>query len=196
MRIFFLLALGMMLYAPHALAFPTVPQAASAVGRELDRQVAGRLNQPEPPARGVSLFMTTPVSINDLEEANPLARQMEEELARWFVQAGYPVQEIRKGAELLFDPATGEMLLTRDAERLATASPCGAAVVVGTYAVTSRSVRFNIRIVQTSTQTVLAMSTVTVPLNSEARSLLRSSPGAGGIPPGTPLEPTVYSHLP
>ncbi len=193
MRFFSFIVVGLLLYAPSALAFPTVPLAASAMGQELDRQVVEHLNQAEPPAQGVSLLMTTPVSINNLDEANPLARQMEEELARWFVQAGYPVQEIRKGAELLFDPATGEMLLTRDATRLGTNSPCGAAVLVGTYAVTSRSVRFNIRLVQTTTQTVLAMSSATVPLNGEARSLLHDA-DAGAA--GAPLEPTVYTRLP
>jgi hypothetical protein len=194
MRLLFALTFCLILTAQQAMAFPTVPQAASAMGRELDRQMVERLQQPEPPAKGVSLFVTTPVCINDLEEANPLARQMEEELARWFVQAGYPVQEIRKGAEMYFDPATGEMLLTRNVERLGAESPNSAAVLVGTYAVTSRNVRFNIRIVQTSSLTVLAMSTITVPLNGEVASLLRDPSGKGGS--SGALEPTVFTHLP
>ncbi len=72
-----------------------VPQAASAMGRQIDRQIAERLGQPEPPAVGVSLAVTVPVDVNDLDASNPLARQMAEELTRWFVQAGYHVQEIR-----------------------------------------------------------------------------------------------------
>jgi outer membrane protein assembly factor BamE (lipoprotein component of BamABCDE complex) len=70
------------------LASPFVPQIVAAMGRQLDRQVVARLHQKESPAQGVSLFMTTPVDVNDLESSNPLARQIQEELASWFAQAG------------------------------------------------------------------------------------------------------------
>ena len=155
------------------------------MGRELDRQVSERMQQP------VSLFMTTPVDVNDLEVSNPLARQVQEEIARWFVQAGYPVQEIRKGADLLFDPGTGEMLLTRRSNLVGTESPTSNAIVTGTYTVTPKSVRFNIRVVLTDSQEVIAMSTMTVPMNGEVASLV-AVPGSFG----TPIEPTVVTLLP
>lgn len=186
---FCLVALAMA--APLAVAGPTVPQIASAMGRELDRQVAERMGQPDTPAQGVSLFMTTPVDVNDLEASNPLARQVQEEIARWFVQAGYPVQEIRKGADLLFDPATGEMLLTRRSNLVGTESPASSAIVAGTYTVTPKSVRFNIRVVLTDSQEVIAMSTMTVPMSGEVASLV-SVPGVFG----TPIAPTVVTLLP
>ena len=190
---------GLILLAALALAqaaqAASVPQAASAIGREIDRQVVERLGQGESPAQGVSLCITTPVDSNDLETSNPLARQMQEEVARWFVQAGYDVQEIRKGADLLFEPATGEMLLTRKEKMLGTTVVGSAAIITGTYTVTSKNVRFNIRMVRTPDREVIGMSTMTVPIDGEVAALVRTA-GPGGASYGTPIEPTVVTLLP
>jgi hypothetical protein len=171
----------------------SVPLAASAMGREIDRQVVERLGQMDSPAQGVSLCITTPVDNNDLEASNPLARQMQEELARWFVQAGYEVQEIRKGADLLFEPSTGEMLLTRKESMLGGKQVGSTAILAGTYTVTPKNVRFNIRMVRTSNREVIGMSTMTVPIDGEVAALVRSGQ-AGGL--GMPIEPTVVTLLP
>lgn len=190
-----LFALSMLLAAHSAFA-ATVPQVASAMGREMDRQVVERLGQGESPAQGVSLCITTPVDSNDLDTSNPLARQVQEEVARWFVQAGYEVQEIRKGADVLFEPATGEMLLTRKENMLGTTVVSSTAIVAGTYTVTPKNVRFNIRIVRTADREVIAMSTMTIPIDGEVAALVRSSSGGGPLAGGTPIEPTVVTLLP
>jgi hypothetical protein len=185
-----------LLFAAQSLA-ATLPQAASAVGREMDRQVVSRMGQPQAGAENISLCVTTPVDNNTLESSNPLARQMQEEIARWFVQAGYTVQEIRKGADLLFEPGTGEMLLTRKDRLLASRNVTSLAIVAGTYTVTPKNVRFNIRLVRTKNREILAMSTVTVPMNREVAALVHNG---GAIGPagftGTPIEPTVVTLLP
>lgn len=174
-----------------------VPQAASAMARQIDRQIVARLAQPEPPAVGVSLAVTVPVDVNDLDASNPLARQMAEELARWFVQAGYHVQEIRKGNTVLIEPGNGEKLLTRRDNLLDKNAVESAAVMAGTYSVTSKNVRFNIRVLQTATQDVLGMATISVPLTGEVKSLLggRNNPGGyGGAYAG--IAPSVGTMLP
>ncbi|MDR0827602.1 MAG: hypothetical protein LBN33_06975 [Desulfovibrio sp.] len=200
LRGLFALCLLLLLGTGGAALAATVPQAASAVGREMDRQLGSRLGQKETdlPARGVSLSITTPVNINALDEANPLARQMQEEIARWFVQAGYDVQEIRKGADILFEPDRGELLLTRQEELLGNRIVETAALVAGTYVVTPEHVRFNIRILQTRSREVLAMSTVTLPMNREVAFLTRNPPRPGASPftGGAPIEPTVVTLLP
>lgn len=150
----------------------TVPQAASAMARQIDRQVADRLMQGDTPAHGVSLAVMVPVDVNDLDASNPLARQMAEELARWFVQAGYNVQEIRKGRMVLIEPGNGEKLLTRRNNHLANTNVDSAAILTGTYTTTNKNVRFNIRMVHTASQDVLGMATVSVPITGEVKSLL------------------------
>ena len=193
-RAFFLCCTLVALTQAGAAFAATVPQAASAMGREMDRQVVASLGQGESPAQGVALFVTTPVNVNNLEESNPLARQMQEELSRWFVQSGYEVQEIRQGTDLLFEPETGELLLTRNTELLGSTGADGPSVLTGTYVVSSRNVRFNIRLVHLGTRRVLAMSTMTVPINAEVSSLLQT-PGQGGMS-GAPIQPTVITQLP
>lgn len=190
--VFFLFCMA---FAGSAVA-ATVPQVASAVGRELDRQVAARFGQEECPAKGVSLCITTPVDSNDLESSNALARQVQEEIARWFVQAGYEVQEIRKGADILFEPSTGEQVLTRHERLLGSKSVSSTAIVAGTYTITPEHVRFNIRVVRTKSRDVLAMSTMSVVVNKEVAALINSSGGGSGGLGGTPIEPTVVTLLP
>ncbi|MDR0339310.1 MAG: hypothetical protein LBH65_03420 [Desulfovibrio sp.] len=177
----------------HNAVAATIPQTASAAGREMDRQIAERLGQ-DSSARGLSLSITTPVDVNDLEASNPLARQMQEEIARWFVQAGYDVQEVRKGRDLLFEPKSGEKLLTRKEKLVGDRSVTSAAIVAGTYVVTPEHVRFNIRVVTAKKREVLAMSTVTLPMTREVAFLARSD--GDTLFGGTPIAPTVVTMLP
>ena len=172
---------------------PVIPQIIAAMGRQLDRQVVEKLHQQESPAKGVSLFMTTPVDLSDLETSNPLARQVQEELAAWFVQNGYSVQEIRKGTDLLFEPLTGELLLTRRSNLISQEVVGSSAVVVGTYTATPQHVRFNMRLMLTGSQEVIAMTSITIPVNHEVAGLLNSS-GAGGM--GMPIAPSMVTQLP
>lgn len=172
----------------------TVPQAASAMARVIDRQIADRLMQ-ESPVAGVSLAVTVPVDVNDLDASNPLARQMAEELSRWFVQAGYTVQEMRKGRMVLIEPGNGEKLLTRRENHLSEKNVQSAAILTGTYSVTNKNVRFNIRIMETASLDVLGMATISVPITSEVKSLL------GGVGSGqgrilTGIGPSVGTTLP
>lgn len=171
----------------------TVPQIASAIGRDLDRQAARRFGQ-ESPMRGLSISVTTPVDLNSLEHSNALSKQLQEELARWFVQAGYEVHEIRKGASVLFEPEQGELLLTRKQRLLSSTKISSKALVSGTYTVTPKNIRFNIKVVATGNREVLAMSTMTIRLNAEVASLLKVNRGEGKG--GALIEPTVVTLLP
>ena len=169
-----------------------VPQAATAMARQIDRQIAERLQQPDTPAQGISLAVTIPVDLTNLETSNPLARQMAEELARWFAQAGYPLQEIRKAKSVAFEPGTGELLLTRRTDLLASDTVRSAAILAGTYTVTPSAVRFNIKVIHTASQDVLGMATGSVPVNSDIRALL----GNSAFRLGTGIAPTVATTLP
>ncbi len=155
------------LFLPLAAHGKTIPQLAAEMGAELDTQLSQLTSH-------VTLIVTTPVNLRNLNESSGLGLQLSEELAHYFVAAGYRVQEVRKGAGLLFDEFNGEMLLTRNPEFLANTDVSSAVVMVGTYIRTNRSVRVNIRLLHTPSNEVLAMSSGTIPMSSEVRSLLLS----------------------
>lgn len=188
--------LCLFLLPPSMARAATVPQVISAMGREMDRQMKSRFGgDDEGQAPAISLSVTTPMDINDLEASNALARQVREELARFFVQAGYQVQEIRKGRDVMFEPYTGEMLLTREERLLGRRSVNSTAIVAGTFTVTPEHVRFNVNIVRTCDREVLAMSTQSVPMNREVAALVGRGTAKGGFS-GIPMEPTVVTLLP
>lgn len=193
--LFFLLVMAFWGLHPVSKVFgATVPRIASAIGQDLDMQTVERFGQ-DASLQGLSLSVTTPVDQNSLEESNVLARQMQEEITRWFVRAGYEVHEIRKGANVLFEPEQGELLLTRRQRLLGNTKINSKAIVGGTYTVTPLHVRFNIKIVATGNREVLAMSTMTVPIDAEIAALLKVNRG-GGSRGGALIEPTVVTLLP
>ncbi|MCC8194753.1 MAG: hypothetical protein LIP28_08935, partial [Deltaproteobacteria bacterium] len=101
----------------------------------------------------------------------------------------------RKGSAVLVEPGNGEKLLTRRNNLLAKKNVESAAIMTGTYSVTNKNVRFNIRVLHTASQEVLGMSTVSVPLTSEVKSLLGSGPGRqAGVYAG--IAPSVGTLLP
>lgn len=155
----------------------TLPMAAFKMAEMLDAQLVERLNLLEGPAKGYTLIVTTPVDLNNLEISNPLARQMGEELSLWFVQSGYSVQEIRKGRTVLFEPGQGEMLLTRRNTLLGNENIRSSLIMVTTYSQTLKNIRFNVRLLHAGTNEVLAMSSQTIPLNSEMRMLVAGNSG-------------------
>lgn len=167
-----------------------VPRTADNIGAELDSQVMRQLAQAGYERGSVSIACTVPVLLGDFADTSPLARQMMEELSRYFVDQGYKVDEIRKGSEVVSVPRKGEFLLTRDARKLQSRTVTTEMVLTGTYTVTDRSVRFNMRLLSTPTNEVVAMAAGTVPLTEELFPLV-----ADPLPP-PPLQPSVRTRLP
>jgi hypothetical protein len=77
----------------------------------------------------------------------------------------------------------GEMLLTRKVDQLASTTVNSVAVLVGTYTVTSRSVRFNMRLIRTDSNEILSMGTATVPVTEELQPLLADLKGPRKVTP-------------
>jgi hypothetical protein len=186
------LLLALLLCAPlPALAESVMTKAAAAMGREMDRQLSERFGRQEGSINGISLIVTTPVDLNNLEESNSVARQMQEELNLWFIQAGYSVQEVRRGKALLMRPSTGELLLTRNKDLILENEVRSALVMTGTYMLTSRHMVFNIRLMQTDGNEIYAMSNISLPISGELRSLISFNSSNDYL-----IEPSVFSRLP
>jgi len=160
-----------LILTPLALA-ASLPGTAQQLANDLDAQLAERLGLPFGNAKGVSLILTTPVSLTDLEYAPPLSLALAEELATCFVRAGYRVQEARRGEHLLFHPEHGEMLLTRRSDFLAKRNLPAEVILTGTFSQTLDSVRFNIRLMAAESNEIVAMSSATLPVTGEVLDLL------------------------
>lgn len=150
----------------------TVPKAAAAIASQLDKQLTKRIGDFAGGKNSVSIAITVPVFLSNLNQSSPLARQMAEEITTLLVQAGYFVDDIRKGNDIVMEEGVGEMILTRNLNRLASRDSSTAAVLAGTYTVTGDNVRFNIKLLHTPSNQVLAMASATVPVTDELFPLL------------------------
>lgn len=171
-HIIFALFLATLLQVPIGAYAESIPDTAQSVAVELDSILAGRLGYSQTPVKGLRLVVTTPVSLDDFETGCSLARLFAEEMTTWFVQAGYRVQEIRRGKELLFAPKKGELLLTREPKLLSDRFGETELILVGTYSSTSRSVRFNIKLMEAGTGEIAAQAGAALPLNDETMEMM------------------------
>ena len=146
---------------------PLVPDAALKMVAEMNAQMSFVAES----AEGISMVVTTPQDLNNLESSNPLGRQLQEEMAYLFTRSGYQVQEIRKGAHVVFDKSQGEFLLTRDTDLLQSTGFSATVILVGTYTVGPKSVRVNMKMIHASSREVLAASSATIPMTREVRTL-------------------------
>jgi len=164
----------------------TVTIAADDMAEAIDKQILGHFGVEQPGLfskkeqkhhylkirKALSISCTVAVDLNNLESTSPVGRQISEEMARWFVQAGYRVKEIRKGRDVYIDPKRGEMVLTRDVRKLLSTNVTTEAVLAGTYVVTPDQVRFSMRLLHVPSNDILGMATATVPITSDLKPLL------------------------
>ena len=137
------------------------PQTVSAlspdffgIGEELARQlIANRRDG----AAGERLIFTTLVNLDDLRQTSKFGRTMSESMATQLFQHGYGVVELRKAANIMIQSTNGEMVLSRDAARLARQYEANA-IVAGTYALTPKTVIINVKLLDVHSDTVLSVA--------------------------------------
>ena len=195
-----ILVLAALLFPLAAGAEGNIPAAAREIGKQLDAQLMKKLKNykdsfgasgSSDALRSKVLIMgTTPANINNLEQASALARQMTEEISRWLVDQGYRYDELRKGSDIRFDNRVGEFILTRKVPELASRTGYGQAILAGTYAVSGEDVRFNISLLATDSNQILAKASATVPITPDLQPLLVEN-----YPAGTGSKPSVYTRL-
>jgi hypothetical protein len=191
-RLFLLFLTSAILLIPMAAAAGaatrgTVTIAADDMAEAIDKQILGHFGVEQPGLfskskqqahhplkirKALSISCTVAVDLNNLENSSPVGRQISEEMARWFVQAGYRVKEIRKSRDVHVDARRGEIALTRDVHKLLSTNVTTEAVLAGTYVVTPEQVRFSMRLLHVPTNDILAMATATVPITDDLKPLL------------------------
>lgn len=161
-------------------------QVANSMSRDLDRQLSRIIKDSGFPPSSIGIAVTVPVNINNFDKTNTLARQMSEEISQNLLERGYRLVELRRASEIEIVPQSGEFLLSRDAEKLAQNIVTTELVLTGTYMISEKGIRFNMRLLHTATTDVVAIVSGTVPIADDIYPLL-----VEGNPDNEALTPSV-----
>ena len=151
-------------YGEHATATSTDLVEANRIAA--DRLLQDALIDPDRP-----VLVATLVSVDQLGESSRLGRTITEHISGRLVQRGVLVIEPRMRASLAMSPAQGELLLSREVREVSR-SHDAQAVLVGTYAVSVRSVYVSLKLVHPVGNVVVAAVDYTLPMSDNVRGLL------------------------
>jgi len=156
------------------------PQTVSAltpdffgIGEELARQLIANRREG---VGGERLIFTTLVNLDDLRQTSRFGRTMSESMATQLFQHGYGVVELRKAANIMVQANNGEMVLSRDATRLAKQYEANA-IVAGTYALTPKTVIINVKLLDVHSEAVLSVAGMELERSSTINYLLKEQVG-------------------
>lgn len=144
------------------------------IGEELATQLV--TNRRRSFGRGEKLVFTTLVDLDELHTTSKFGRTLSEALATRLFQHGYGIEEIRKISGVLIKDNYGEIILSRDAKRLAKEHDCDV-VVAGTYALTPETVIINVKFLDALSQEVLSVAGMELQRTSAINYLLSDKGG-------------------
>lgn len=144
------------------------------IGEELTRQLIK--NRRNPKGYGERLIFTTMVNLNKLDKTSKFGRILSESLGTNLFKHGYGVEEIRKISTILVKDNYGELVLSRDAAKLAKQHNCDL-IVAGTYAVTPSTVIINVKFLDALSSEVLSVAGMELQRSTAINYLLADKKG-------------------
>lgn len=123
--------------------------ASYKAGDALLAQLGGKL------APGQPLLMATIVNIDALDQSSTLGRLVSEQIATRMVQGGVSMVEMKLRNNVYLKRDQGELMLTREIGQVAQTHHAQA-IVVGSYAESRDVVFINVKVIQPTTNHVLA----------------------------------------
>ncbi len=136
-------------------------------------------------------IITTFVDIDNLKHSTRFGRVLAESVGSELFRQGAELKDVRPAQALYLQPGTGELILSRDARKLA--SSIGArAVIAGTYSDGNRSVVVNVRMIDLYNGKILSVAGEEIAKTKTVKTLL----GTGPSPEETEAEPTTYDIEP
>lgn len=124
-------------------------------------------------ANDAPIIATTFVDIDRLDQSSTLGRTLTEAFTSHLVQDDMNVIEVKMRNSLYIQQNTGELILSRNVQRLS-ANHDAEAVLLGTYAKGRNSLFVNARLVRIADRHVLGASSFEVSLNNDLRAMLPS----------------------
>ena len=152
-------------------ATPPEPDLLSQVDEAAEKLLSTaseRLSEQAP------IIATTFVDVDQLDRSSTLGRTLSEAFTSRLVQGGLNVIEVKMRNSLYIEQNTGELILSRNVQRLS-ANHDAQAVLLGTYAKGQNALFINARLVRISDRHVLGASSFEVPLDNDLRAMLPSS---------------------
>lgn len=113
---------------------------------------------------GTAVIMATVVNIDEIEKSSTFGRLVSEHIASYFTQSGMSIVEMKFRENVYMKQNEGELMLTREIGKIAR-NHSAEAVIVGTYALADTAVYVALKMVDPSTNRVIAASDYTLPLN-------------------------------
>ncbi|SDT90713.1 FlgO family outer membrane protein [Geopseudomonas guangdongensis] len=111
------------------------------------------------------------VNIDSLTESSTLGRLTSELFASALAREGMLVREVKMRDSLFIEENVGELILSREVQRLS-AAHAARSILIGTYAVGQSQVYISVRLVRTSDSFVLGATDLRLPLNANVQALL------------------------
>lgn len=137
---------------------------------------------------GSILLVATVVNVDKLTESSSLGRIISEQMRARLTQDGYSVVETELRGDLLVKKDTGELLLSRELKDVSK-SYDAQAVVVGTYALASKYIYVNLKVIGND-NVALGAYDYALPLNRNVWTMVKSRGEVAkpmqGLPPGFP----------
>jgi TolB-like protein len=141
-------------------------KANHAAADTLLKQLKDKLSPNQP------LIAATLVSIDDLERSSTFGRLASEQISARFSQTGLRMIEMKFRDNVYMRRDQGELLLTREIQHVAQ-SHQAQAVIVGTYAVSKDAVFVNLKVIEPTTNVVMAVHDYALSKDADMRSMLR-----------------------
>ncbi|WP_110717031.1 FlgO family outer membrane protein [Salinicola acroporae] len=147
---------------------PTTLERVDSAAKTLVENHRGRLDDAAP------LVATTFVDVDHLGQSSTLGRTLSEMFVSRLVESGLPVIEVKLRNSLYIEENTGELILSRNVQRLSQDYDASA-VLVGTYARAQDRLFINVRVVRIADRAILGATSFALPLNNDLRTLLPPS---------------------
>ena len=136
-----------------------------AADRVVDAAVNAGLSRDKP------IIIATSVNVDDLADSSTFGRLASQLVSSRLAQRGYMVRDVTYTQALVITPETGEMVLSREASKIA-AENDAQAVVAGAYAVGGQKIYLNLRMLAASNGQVMSAVDVSVPLNEDTQRMI------------------------
>ena len=122
-------------------------------------------------ARGKPIIVATTINVDDFNGSSTFGRLASQLVSSRLSQRGYLVKDVTYTGGLMLAPETGEMVLSREAHRVAVEQDAQA-IVAASYAVGGEKIYLHLRLLAAADGRVLSTADVVAPLDVDTHQMV------------------------